>query len=477
MPEFVNSSVWSPAGTRLALGTTVWPRSAKNSTNRRRISDGGQGRDPAGPGRGGRRHRPSWYRTAVRRSGTAARRRRIGARSRRVLRSARQPALESSRDACDRRARRGAARASPPMNRFERSLSPTSAPRRPPEARRARRGDARSRCASSGRPSCRSASGPAHRQPAFRDCGPSVARIATMPIASHATIERRRTSGKSPIARHVMPEPAADRRPGPRAEHRGDERQRQSSAGVAADQDVDAGVDEPDEERQRQRRPDRHAPDPPARGSDVRRRPALRRRRGDPPAAEARRRRRTARRPGPGAIAQTGVVGLDGPGAHRAPARAGSPAGPTRPTSGARWRIRTSARNGAQRRPRAAGRRRVGDERDVLERRSSASRGPRAGPGRSRWSPGRCATRSRGSPSATPRPLRWPDGEPGRAAVLARPASRRRRAPARAPAPSRRATGARRGSRRRARSRSPGSRACRRSPGRGRGRRRGPPAW
>src|SRR5690349_15127207 len=38
MPEFVNSSVWSPAGTRLALGTTVWPRSAKNSTNRPRIS-------------------------------------------------------------------------------------------------------------------------------------------------------------------------------------------------------------------------------------------------------------------------------------------------------------------------------------------------------------------------------------------------------------------------------------------------------
>ena len=31
----------SPAGTRLALGTTVWPRSAKNSTNRRRISAAG----------------------------------------------------------------------------------------------------------------------------------------------------------------------------------------------------------------------------------------------------------------------------------------------------------------------------------------------------------------------------------------------------------------------------------------------------
>jgi hypothetical protein len=37
IPEFVNRSVWSPPGTRLALGTTVWPRSAKYSTNRSRI--------------------------------------------------------------------------------------------------------------------------------------------------------------------------------------------------------------------------------------------------------------------------------------------------------------------------------------------------------------------------------------------------------------------------------------------------------
>ena len=41
MPELVKSSVWSPAGTRLALGTTAWPRSAKNSTKRRRISAAG----------------------------------------------------------------------------------------------------------------------------------------------------------------------------------------------------------------------------------------------------------------------------------------------------------------------------------------------------------------------------------------------------------------------------------------------------
>ena len=42
IPEFVNRSVWSPAGTRLALGTTVWPRSAKNSMKRRRISPDGR---------------------------------------------------------------------------------------------------------------------------------------------------------------------------------------------------------------------------------------------------------------------------------------------------------------------------------------------------------------------------------------------------------------------------------------------------
>src|SRR5262245_19461674 len=39
MPELTNSRVWSPAGTRLALGTIVWPRSAKNSRNFARISD------------------------------------------------------------------------------------------------------------------------------------------------------------------------------------------------------------------------------------------------------------------------------------------------------------------------------------------------------------------------------------------------------------------------------------------------------
>src|SRR5687767_299785 len=38
MPELTNSSVLSPAGTRLELGTMVWPRSAKNSTKRLRRS-------------------------------------------------------------------------------------------------------------------------------------------------------------------------------------------------------------------------------------------------------------------------------------------------------------------------------------------------------------------------------------------------------------------------------------------------------
>ena len=38
MPEFTNSRVLSPAGTRLELGTVVWPRSAKYSMKRDRIS-------------------------------------------------------------------------------------------------------------------------------------------------------------------------------------------------------------------------------------------------------------------------------------------------------------------------------------------------------------------------------------------------------------------------------------------------------
>src|SRR3990172_5117025 len=44
MPEFVKSSVWSPAGTRLALGTSVWSRPAKKSRKRRRSSAAGRDR-------------------------------------------------------------------------------------------------------------------------------------------------------------------------------------------------------------------------------------------------------------------------------------------------------------------------------------------------------------------------------------------------------------------------------------------------
>ena len=54
MPLLVNSSVWSPAGTRLALGTTVWPRSAKNSRKRPRISVAGSEGDPGVPSSPGR---------------------------------------------------------------------------------------------------------------------------------------------------------------------------------------------------------------------------------------------------------------------------------------------------------------------------------------------------------------------------------------------------------------------------------------
>ena len=53
MPLLVKSSVWSPAGTRLALGTTAWPRSAKNSRKRRRNLVGRQ-RPDAWVRRGGR---------------------------------------------------------------------------------------------------------------------------------------------------------------------------------------------------------------------------------------------------------------------------------------------------------------------------------------------------------------------------------------------------------------------------------------
>ena len=64
IPEFVKRSVWSPAGTRLARsGRAVWPRSAKNSTKRRRISAAGSGWIRGSRSVAGRRHRPQWYRT------------------------------------------------------------------------------------------------------------------------------------------------------------------------------------------------------------------------------------------------------------------------------------------------------------------------------------------------------------------------------------------------------------------------------
>ena len=120
------------------------------------------------------------------------------------------------------------------------------------------------------------------------------------------------------------------------------------------------GVEDPDQHRQDERRADAHAARPTsvadADRADGRAASAARsgRRRGP-------RRRRTARRPGPGAAAQTGVSVSTS----QRPPRAGSSGDAGRTVAGigvARWRIRISARNG------------VADRRARRRRRSSPAR-------------------------------------------------------------------------------------------------------
>ena len=274
---------------------------------------------------------------------------------------------------------------SPPRNRRDRSLSPPSR-------------SARSASEPSGRgpsPRCRGPALRARPSPvtaAFRDCGPSVARTATMPIADPD--DRRRDQREVPDREDVMPSRAPMAAPAQAPEHGREVRQRQPSAGVAADEHVDDVCT----------RPTRSASGSAGRWS--RRAPAASRRRA--------RRRGPARVP-PGAairppprhdvavVQHAGLagrdrpdrrVGLDDPAAAARRLRRPSPGGPMRSTSGARWRMRTWAPERRQRRRRRPPGGRVGHERDRLERDRRASRGPRAGRARWRWSPGRCATRS-----------------------------------------------------------------------------------
>ena len=63
IPEFVKSSVWSPAGTRLALGTTRVAALGEELDEAAADLGGGQRDDPRVVGRDGGRHRPQWYST------------------------------------------------------------------------------------------------------------------------------------------------------------------------------------------------------------------------------------------------------------------------------------------------------------------------------------------------------------------------------------------------------------------------------
>ena len=63
IPEFVNSSVWSPAGTRLALGHDRVAALGEELEEAATDLGGGQRHDPRIRGDGWGRHRPQWYRT------------------------------------------------------------------------------------------------------------------------------------------------------------------------------------------------------------------------------------------------------------------------------------------------------------------------------------------------------------------------------------------------------------------------------
>ena len=201
-------------------------------------------------------------------------------------------------------------------------------------------------------------------QPAFLDCGPSVARMATMPIAS-TEHDHGRHQREVPDREERDAQPAADGGTRPGAQHRREERQRQpcrrrrrgrarrplctrSRRGARA---ASAG-------------PMRHARRPDGRPRRARARPGRRARRRRSGRRRGTRRRRTARRPGRARRPRPGVSVST----LQAPPRAGSAgdhgADPAPSTSGARWRMRTAARNGAHAPPgpRPAGGV-VGDER------------------------------------------------------------------------------------------------------------------
>ena len=374
IPEFVKSSVGSPAGTRLALGTTAWPRSAKNSTKRRRISAAGSA-TIRGSGRDGGRHRPQWYRTSVPIRPGPLRRARAGGRGQAGgswAAGGGRSGAGGDRRAGDDALPEGRARRSPPRRErrgrgpARRSIARWSSGSGPPATARTRasRGAVRRR-----RSSARS------RADLRRHVGPRIARSRPSRSRPRRGSTRRRAR-KSPIRRRSKPSRAAERVAGPRAEERGEDEERQPPAGRAADQDV-----------QRRRGRSRRGGPGPAPG------PITRRAGGRPATAVARIGSATIAPPAtairppprttspsyrtaawPGAAAQTG----SSVSTIQQPPRAGSwssPGGRSPPIGVARWRIRIVR---PERSP-APGGGVARDEADAAQRRRSASRGPRAG--------------------------------------------------------------------------------------------------
>ena len=174
MPEFVKRRVWSPAGIRLALGTTVCPRSAKNSRKRRRISAAGSGF--AGEAASGGVDIRLMVPNGAHR--TAPGRRRVQADP--AARAAFAPAGRLSDGTACRRA------AEPAI------IAPTNAPMTRPRRKTARRSSAAA------------ARGPGHRPPPLElpgptgRVGPRIETSTTRPMPAHAPTDAA-TRRKSPI--------------------------------------------------------------------------------------------------------------------------------------------------------------------------------------------------------------------------------------------------------------------------------------
>ena len=132
-----------------------------------------------------------------------------------------------------------------------------AAPTRAPDRQAAHElGDARSSSGPASPPVSRSSSDPRSLTgPAFRFVGSAEDRDDRDEPDADPGHGRRRDDPEVAEDEQVQAEPGAERVAGPRAEERRDQQQRQLAAGGAADQDVERGVEDADEQGEDRGRP------------------------------------------------------------------------------------------------------------------------------------------------------------------------------------------------------------------------------